>query len=510
MNRLFTLLLMAVAALAASAEGSFSVSGRKILDAGGNEFMMRGVNYSWCWQRGHEYSVIPAAKRIGANIIRIQLGDGQQFYRPSASELEELIALCEQHRLVAMFNTHDETGSDNVDDLRRAAAFWIDMKDVLNRHLSTVIVNISNEWYGSWGNADAWADGYKTVIPMMRQAGLRNMLVVDCAGYGQWPRSMFLKGDEVARADELHNTVLSMHLYQDAAGTDRDVRSHIDNAQSLSVPVIIGEFAYRHKGCDVAWQTILDYSLEKRMGWLGWSWTGNGGGAEECDMFASYDDSQYLPNGTCIVKGRGGIAETSEECLVFSEPLPGPDGPDPEPIPGPDGWDVAGEHVLSPAGNPAGWNNVIEIPATVFASATRASMVRLHADCDGGAEIQLAVKTADESADWTQLNDYDRIDGPTYDLAVEDVPRLSEGMHPDTFLERAKARGLYVKGRGFRLNRVQLLNPRTDDLTVIASDIADDTEPAIIHDLQGRRVEHMQPGGIYIVRRGARVTKVVR
>ena len=299
------------------ADGAFKTSGTRLLDANDAEFMMRGCNYSWCWQRGHETSVIPAAKRIGCNTIRIQLGDGGQYYRPSRDELEYLIRLCEKNRLIAVFNTHDETGSNSVDDLIRAADFWIEMKDVLNAHLQTVIVNISNEWFGAWNSAGEWAEGYKRVIPMIRDAGIRNTLLVDCAGYGQWPQSLFDKGREVAAADSYNNIMFAIHFYDTAGKDDWSVRSAIDNSLALDVPLIIGEFSYKHMGNNVAYQTIMDYCLEKRVGYLVWSWTGNGGGTEDCDMFATYDDSQYRPNGTATVLGRNGIKETGTECTVF-------------------------------------------------------------------------------------------------------------------------------------------------------------------------------------------------
>lgn len=167
------------------AMGEFHISGTKLLDAKGNEFVMRGVNYSYAWQAGHQGTVIPAAKAMGFNCIRIQLSDGGKGYWtvPSASDLESLIQLCESNKLIAIFNTHDETGSNDVNDLERAAQFWIGMKDVLNAHLNTVIVNISNEWCGQW-DSNIWATGYKKVIPELRAAGIKNTLMVDAAGWG--------------------------------------------------------------------------------------------------------------------------------------------------------------------------------------------------------------------------------------------------------------------------------------------------------------------------------------
>ena len=301
----------------------FHTSGTKLLDANGNEFIMRGVNYSWCWQYGNgdgntADDVIPAAKRIGANVIRIQLADGgnHSWKKPTAAELSNLIKLCEDNKIIAIFNTHDETGSDKVSELERAANFWISYKDLLNAHRATVLINISNEWYGSW-EADPWAAGYEKVIPMIRNAGIKNTLVVDCAGYGQYPASIPKAGAKVLAADKDKNLIFSEHLY-DCFPSASDVDKAIDDALTVGAPVIVGEFSYNHKGHSVAWQEILDHCQAKGIGYLGWSWTGNGGGTEACDMFGGYDESDMKENGKCIILGRNGIKQTSKECSVFS------------------------------------------------------------------------------------------------------------------------------------------------------------------------------------------------
>lgn len=301
----------------------FYTNGTKLYDANGNEFIMRGVNYSWCWQYGNgdgntADDVIPAAKRQGANIIRIQLADGgnRSWKKPTAAELSNLIKLCKDNKLIVMFNTHDETGSNKVEDLERAANFWISMKDILNANRAYVLVNISNEWYGAW-ESGPWADGYAKVIPMMRNAGIKNTLVVDCAGYGQFPASIPQAGAKVLASDPDKNLVFSEHLY-DCFPEASDVDKAIDNALTVGAPVIVGEFSYNHKGQSVAWQEILDHCQAKGIGYLGWSWTGNGDGTEACDMFGGYDDSNMKENGKCIILGRNGIKATSKECSVFS------------------------------------------------------------------------------------------------------------------------------------------------------------------------------------------------
>lgn len=318
MKAILQILILLLPLLAsAQYEGSFKVSGTRLLDANGNNFVMRGANYSWCWQKGEENSVIPAAKRIGCNTLRIQLGTGRRFSRPSVRELKKLITLCEENHLIAVFNTHDATGSNEYSDLEEAARFWVDMKDLLNAHTATTIVNIANEWFGTSGNSAAWADGYKQAIKIIRDGGVRNTLIIDAAGWGQWPQSIFERASEVASADPLQNVVFAIHMYDVAGKNTSTVKKNIDNALATGYPVIIGEFAYRHGGRYVEWQSILDYTAQTQVGYLVWSWTGNSGGVEDCDMFGSYDDSIYKPNGTNTVLGRNGIRETSVECSIY-------------------------------------------------------------------------------------------------------------------------------------------------------------------------------------------------
>lgn len=303
-------------------DGSFHINGNKLLDANGNEFIMRGVNFSWAWQawsNGETEKVIAAAKRHGFNSIRIQIADGGHsgWKKPSASDLEYLIKLCEQQKLIAIFNTHDETGSNNISDLERAANYWISVKDVLNKHLNTVIVNISNEWCGEWSSS-LWAEGYTKVIPMMRNAGIKNTLMVDAAGWGQYPKSIKDKGADVYASDAMKNMMYSVHMYENCAAGAAQVKNIINYCLNVGIPLCIGEFGYNRGGNDIAWQTILDYCQEKSVGWLAWSWTGNGGSDSTLDMFSDYDGNNMLENGRCIINGTNGVKETSKECSIFN------------------------------------------------------------------------------------------------------------------------------------------------------------------------------------------------
>lgn len=492
-------LSLGIASLPGMAAG-FHVSGQKLLDANDNEFVMRGCNYSYAWQSGHEWSVIPAAKRIGCNAIRIQLGDGARFNKTSAQTLQNLINLCEDNKLIAIFNTHDETGSDNASDLYRAVDYWIEMKDILNAHTSTVLVNISNEWCGSW-DTTLWASAYKEAIARLRKAGLKNTLVVDAAGWGQFPKCVQSAGWEVAAADTDHNLIFSVHIYDDAGKNDYTAQQSIDYVLSAGVPAIVGEFAYRHHYNDVAYQKVLDYCAAKNVGYLVWSWTGNGSGAEDCDMFGSYDDSQWKQNGTLTVKGPNGIQATAKECSIFSPNSGGGDNS------GGNNGDSEGNEkneitIATPGIRFSTWNDEpYHIPAEKFKTAQTDDVLRIYYTADAGAEIQLAY--VDAASSWTETIPYKGINGSGHE--DQSLTRI---------LDDVKRGGFFVKGHGYRLDKVTLITSITGGDPVAAvggipADISDQT-PCEIYTLQGMRVSETLPGHIYIIRQGQRSYKIMK
>lgn len=163
-------------------KGSFYVDGTKLMDANGKEFVMRGVNYPFAWYKDVENTVIPAAKRIGCNTIRISISNGQKFTYSDKSEVRNLIRLCEDNKLVCVLCVHDALGSNQISDLDNTVDYWKGIKDILAGHESTVIVNISNEWVAQWAEGTAvWEEGYVKAIKELREAGIKNTLMVDCA-----------------------------------------------------------------------------------------------------------------------------------------------------------------------------------------------------------------------------------------------------------------------------------------------------------------------------------------
>lgn len=540
---------MALATTASAQEGmseGIHTSGTKILDAKNNELVLRGVNYSWAWQRGHEETVIPAAKRIGCNAIRIQLSTGErqkQGVRPEwdrcePEELERLIELCENNKLIAVFNTHDETGDDDYSSLEKAVEFWISMKEILNAHLKTVIVNVSNEWYGSWGSWP-WADGYKKAIPRLREAGIRNMLLVDCAGWGQYPQSIFEAGTSVVEADPLGNMAFSIHFYEYSGGSSQAVRDNIWNALHISkpVPLVVGEFAYAHKDGAVAWEEILSYSFEHHVGYLAWSWTGNGEGAEMCDLFADWEGTEYRESGRCIIPSTYGITDTSKECSYFDDAVAvnaedynpfrdgagngddnhgsggggntgGDDEYDPsveEPL------DISGSRleenltILDKIGYKGSWDNLYHVTKEQLGTLRRGDKIHLYVSAGGNAQLQLAYATP--SKDWNQLADKNIGGWSRVDIDVE-----NQDGHPE-FIRGLNYDGLRLKGQDYTLDRVAVTRrvPIISGVGTVGQEAGqqgiDFTLPFEIFTIDGRRVAEMSAGSLYILRQGNVVVK---
>lgn len=534
----------------------FTTSGTKLIDGNGNEFVMRGLNYSYAWQTdGYEH--IRHAAEWGCNAIRINIGDGTASERDGNSwlsytdknTLKWLISLCEENKLVGVFSPHNQTGSNSTSDLLNAANYWAGMADVMNAHRGTVLLNITNEWM-SEENAEKWADSYVQAIKIIRDAGIKNTIVVDVAGYGQG--ASVLAADEgsharrVIAADTENNIMFSIHMYHCSAQNPTIARRNMDYALDLNVPLLIGEIAYEHKlgkeawpnGGAVAWHAVLDYAREKNVSWLAWSWGGNGGNAETCDMFDG--NGNIAENGRCMIYGNNGIKMTSTPCTIYSTHPGGPglayqypEVPDDfkvyeradETWRNPDSGDRPDDPV-----NPdesewfnhafpysiGSWDDeAFHIKSAMFATADESYTLHIFLSAyDSGSEIQLYYM---DGSDMVKVIDYENITEGEYKVnlgtaSADSRRRVREVTHSSALIDHVKADGFYVKGHGFSVSNVELRDADGNALSGIG-DVeteAADEAPVEIYTLQGIRVAEMTPGNIYIVRQGDKVKKVIK
>ena len=324
----------------------FHTDGVKLLDANGKEFLMRGYNYSYAWQKNWWGAAFSTAKKYNCNALRIQLSDGQKDLGGycDADQVSKLISSCKDNHFIGVFNVQDTGGGNDKNVLLHAANYWVGIKNAVIGQEKYCIVNIGNEWMGrpgrdcngEWGDyqENLWSDTYIEAVRRIRSAGIKNTLMIDCNGYGQYADIIWKEGQRILDEDKKYfkdgkpNIIFSIHFYEKACywdyekGVGSRVAHSIDKALSIGAPVCIGEYAYSRKSEEwkMDWETIQDYSKTMNIGYLGWSFTGNGDAESQgLDMFNS-DGSQMYKNGECIIRHpNDGIQATSVICSVYDD-----------------------------------------------------------------------------------------------------------------------------------------------------------------------------------------------
>lgn len=295
------------------------VSGANIVEANGNRFVMRGVSYPYAWHKDqHQFADI---KRLGANSVRVVL-DGSI----GANEVSDIISTCRQNRLIAVLEDHDTTGyGDNsryggsgAITLDRAANYWIGLKRVLAGQEKYVVINVGNEPYGN-NNTSGWADATSGAIKKLRAAGLRQLIMVDGPNWGQdWSGIMSSSASSVFASDPQRNTVFSVHMYG-VYGSATKITDYYNAFQRAGVPLVVGEFGWKHFDGDVDEDAIINAAQSRGIGYLAWSWSGNSGGVEYLDLVSNFNPGKLTPWGERIFNGANGIRSTSKEATVYAD-----------------------------------------------------------------------------------------------------------------------------------------------------------------------------------------------
>jgi len=315
---LFLALLLLAGIWQLNAAG-FSISGGRLIDSTGSQFILRGISHAHCWYTDRTAAAIPNIKAAGANCIRLVLSNGKRWTKTSASELGNLITLCKNNKLIAIPEVHDTTGYGEdgaACTLNDAVNYWKEVKSVLDGQEAYVIINIGNEPYGN-NNAANWVADTKNAIIAMRNAGFTHTLMVDSTNWGQdWSFVSRDNAQSVFDSDTRKNTILSIHMYG-VFDTAAEISSYISAYTSKGFPLVIGEFGHNHSDGNPDEDSIMSYAQSSGIGWMAWSWSGNGSGVEYLDMVTSFDPNARTSWGTRVITGANGLSSTSRQCNVF-------------------------------------------------------------------------------------------------------------------------------------------------------------------------------------------------
>ncbi|OUM69972.1 glycoside hydrolase family 5 protein [Piromyces sp. E2] len=291
------------------------VSGNKLLDGEGKEFIFRGVNIPHNWFHDKTEFSLKEIAALGANSARIVLGNGSKFSKNSVEDVEQVIEWCENLNLVCVFEIHDFTGSDDPTNITMdAIEYWKDFKDLFNTHKDYIILNIANEWMAANNQSDLWAETYISAIKSLRKIGFEGAIMVDTSGYGQEAASLISHAPKIVKADPTGNVIFDCHVYAALGKDDATIINNFNVIKSNGICFIVGEFGWWHYGNNVAFQTLLKYSAENNIGWISWSWAGNSGIDNILDLtspktFAKEDLTDW---GKFVFYSQYGIQNTSK------------------------------------------------------------------------------------------------------------------------------------------------------------------------------------------------------
>ncbi|MFF8386043.1 cellulase family glycosylhydrolase [Streptomyces kanasensis] len=308
------------AQVSASAATGFHVRDGRLLDANGGDFVMRGVNHAHTWYTNTTPKALKDVKALGSNTVRVVLATGDRWTRNDTADVAAVVDQCKQNRLVCVLEAHDTTGygeQDGAVTLDRAVDYWIDVQSALKGQEKYVVLNIGNEPHGNTGY-QAWTADTSAAINRLRTAGFTHTLMADAPNWGQdWSFTMRDNAQRVFSADPARNTVFSIHMYG-VFDTAAEVRDYLNRFASARLPIVVGEFGHDHSDGNPDEDAIMATAEQLGLGYLGWSWSGNGGGVEYLDMAVGFDPSRLSPWGERIFNGAHGIKATSREASVYS------------------------------------------------------------------------------------------------------------------------------------------------------------------------------------------------
>lgn len=321
------LLALLVAVLAfgqpARAATGFSVADGKLYDANGSEFIMRGVNHAHTWYQ-QQTSSFANIKALGANTVRVVLASGQRWAKNDTADVANVISLCKANRLICVLEVHDTTGygeQSGAATLDQAVDYWLSVSSALAGQEKYVIVNIGNEPYGNQGYG-TWATDSANAIKRLRAGGLTHTIMVDAPNWGQdWSFTMRDNAASVFAADPQKNTVFSIHMYG-VFDTAAEISDYLGRFRAAKLPIVVGEFGFDHSDGNPDEDTILSYSQANGIGYLGWSWSGNGGGVEYLDMVTNFNPAALTTWGQRLFNGANGIKATAREATVYASTPP--------------------------------------------------------------------------------------------------------------------------------------------------------------------------------------------
>jgi mannan endo-1,4-beta-mannosidase len=319
----FCAALVATTLMTANAFAGWSVSGTKVIDPKGNNFIFRGINHAHTWYPDKTAKAMTDIAATGANSVRVVLANGGQWTRTPGADVATIINQCKAAKLVCVLEVHDSTGfgeSSAATNISNAANYWAssDIKNAIIGQEDYVIVNIANEPYGNNTSAATYTSETSAAIKTIRNAGITHLIMVDAPAWGQdWQYIMRDNAATIFAADSLSNTLFSVHMYE-VYNSASVVQNYLTTFQAKGFALIVGEFGTENNGNNVDEASILQITQQMGIGYMGWSWSGNGSCCVPLDIAVNWDPASLSTWGNFLVNSANGIKATSKLATIFT------------------------------------------------------------------------------------------------------------------------------------------------------------------------------------------------
>lgn len=317
-----TALALVASAMMAPAFAGWTVNGSQVLDPNGNQFVFRGVNHAHSWFPDRLNQSLRDIAATGANSVRVVLSNGTQWTRNNGADVTNVINQCKANKLVCVLEVHDSTGygeSAAATHISRATEYWLssDIKAAITGQEDYVIVNIANEPFGNSTSAATYTADHVTAVRALRNGGLTHMLMVDAANWGQdWSNALRDNAPTILAADTRKNIVFSVHMYE-VYNNATIVQNYLNSYLTRGLAIVVGEFGAEHGGSNVAEEAILQHTQDQGIGYLGWSWSGNGSCCLPLDIVNNWNPASLSTWGNYLINSTNGIKATSKLATNF-------------------------------------------------------------------------------------------------------------------------------------------------------------------------------------------------
>jgi mannan endo-1,4-beta-mannosidase len=98
--------------------------------------------------------------------------------------------------------------------------------------------------------------------------------------------------------------------------TAAKVQSYLASFTSRRLPLVVGEFSDNHPYGKPADDAIMSYARTYRIGYLGWSWSGNSE-AGYLDMVNNFNAASRTSWGARFIAGINGLSTTSHQASIY-------------------------------------------------------------------------------------------------------------------------------------------------------------------------------------------------